>query len=104
MDVSVNVDPTAPSEIQQQATAGERFYALAGMAVSALLAVAGVVLVILGFSGSVDFGFTVGGASAHVVTGSIGIVVVIVGAGIIWATRYTVTVTTQASGREPKVS
>ena len=96
----VELDPTLSDEVQKEVLRGERLYAILGLVVGGLVLVAGIVLIVLGFSGSVEFGFTVGDASAHVTTGVVGIVVMVIGAGIVWATRYRVKRSTGSAKRK----
>jgi hypothetical protein len=62
-------------------------YATLGLIVGTIVVLAGVVLIVLGFTGAVDITFQSGKNSGKVTTGSLGIVVVLVGAAILVLTR-----------------
>jgi hypothetical protein len=51
--------------------------------------VAGIVLIPLGYTGSVDFGLKVGGVDTHVVTGSLGIAITVIGVVLVAVSDFT---------------
>jgi hypothetical protein len=89
----VTVDPALPPEVIRDIVQGEKTSAKVGRVVGVLVMPIGVALLVLGVSAQVDLTFSSGGANAHFVTGAVGVVVILVGAGIIYATRYRVTAT-----------
>jgi hypothetical protein len=89
----IELDPDLPPEILEQGIEVQRLYSILGLVFGVIIVLAGVVLMVLGFSGSVDIAFQSGTTKAHVVTGSLGIVVALIGAILVWVTRFKVRIT-----------
>lgn len=81
------------SEVAQAAAAGEGRRALIGLIIGGVVAGLGVLLIFLQVSGAVDLKLHVGSLSANVTTSVVGLVVVLFGLGIIWATRAKINIT-----------
>jgi hypothetical protein len=83
-----------PDALIKQILDAVQRYAMLGLVLGAVIVLGGVILVVLGFTGSVDITFQSGSAKGHIATGSLGIVVTIVGAIIVYFTKPRVDVTT----------
>lgn len=81
------------SEVAQTTAAGEGKRAMTGLIIGGVIAVLGVLLIILQVSGAVDLKLHVGSLSANVTTSVIGIIVILFGVVIIWATRAKIKIT-----------
>jgi hypothetical protein len=90
---SVEFPSDLPPGVQKRLIRGEERSARRGAMIGALVIVLGILLLILGASGAVELSVKVGEFSGHLVTGALGIVVVLLGGFIIWATRQRVKVT-----------
>jgi hypothetical protein len=86
------LDKSTTPEVQKAALAAERGYSILGLVAGVLLAIIGAVLIVLGFTGAVDITFQSGKNSGHIVTGSLGVVFLIVGGIVIYVTRFRFTV------------
>jgi len=62
--------------------------------------IAGVVLTVLGFSGSVDITFKSGDTTTHIVTGSLGIVILIAGVVVLVETKPIVKIKRRGKGSQ----
>jgi hypothetical protein len=93
----VEFDVSTPESVMQDATKREYQYARLGLVVGALVVLAGVVLIILGYSGSVDIAFQSGTDKGHLVTGSLGVVIALAGVAILFFTRPKVRTTNRHS-------
>lgn len=74
-------------EVILQVLRGMQAYAMLGLVLGVLIALGGIALIALGFTGSVDITFQSGSSNGHIATGSLGIVVTIVGAAIVRFTK-----------------
>ena len=77
----------APESAIKEGIAKEYSYARLGLIIGALTIAIGAVLIVLGYSGSVDITFQAGKNTGHVVTGSLGIVIALIGLGVLFWTR-----------------
>lgn|ERR1022692_4684717 len=91
----VEFDVNTPESVMQEGIKSEYRYARLGLTIGALAVLAGVVLIILGYSGSVDITFQSGRDKGHLVTGSLGVVIALVGLGIIFFTLPKVRTTSE---------
>jgi hypothetical protein len=87
-EVVVGADWT--DDQKEKAIRFQSIYSGLGLALGGLVILAGLVLIFLGISGSVEIGFQGGGTKGHIATGSLGVVVALFGLGIIYLTRYIV--------------
>lgn len=69
---------------------GERDYSKWGLIAGLIVVGLGVVLLLGGVAGAVDISFSNGATNGRLVTSAVGVVVIIVGAWVINATRYRV--------------
>ena len=95
----LELDAGLPPEIIATGIKAQRTYSVLGLVLGAIIVLGGVILIALGFTGSIDIGFHLGETSGHVVTGSLGIVLALIGGLAIWATRFKVTVTRSSKNR-----
>jgi hypothetical protein len=86
----VVLDPDWPDDVKREVIKRQGLISMIGLIVGSVIAIAGVVLVVFGFSGDVEIAVEIGGVKSNVVTGSLGIVVLIAGLAIIYITRYSV--------------
>jgi hypothetical protein len=86
----VTIDSSAPGSLNKIILEGERSSARNGLIVGLVVILVGVALLIVGVTGTVDITFASGGTNGHLVTSALGIVVALIGAGIIYVTRYRV--------------
>lgn len=91
-----------PESVVKEGIAREYNYARLGLIVGALTVALGAVLIVLGYSGSVDITFKAGSNTGHVVTGSLGVVIALVGFGILFWTRPKVTAGRKTSSSRKK--
>jgi hypothetical protein len=94
----VSLHPSVDPAIQREALKGERSNARWGRVVGSSIMLAGIAITVLGFTGAVDIGIAIGDVSATVTTGSLGIVVLLVGAFVIWVTRFQYRVQPEGKG------
>jgi len=92
-EIEFHVD--TPGPVMQEGIAREYSYARLGLIIGALTVAVGGVFIILGYSGSVDITFQAGSNTGHVVTGSLGVVIALIGLGILYWTRPKVGTTGQ---------
>lgn len=93
-----------PESVMKEGMNQEYQYARLGLIIGALALVAGVVLVVFGYSGSVDVTFQSGSSKGHLVTGSLGVVIALIGLGIIFITLPKVRTTNQQDRSDSKKS
>lgn len=93
----IEFDVNTPESVMQEGMKSEYRYARLGLVIGALVVLAGVVLIILGYSGSVDVTFQSGSNKGHLVTGSLGVVIAIIGLGVLFWTRPKVRTTSHQS-------
>jgi hypothetical protein len=62
-------------------------YGMLGLVLGVIIVIGGLVLIVLGFTGSVDITFASGSSKGHIATGSLGIVVTLVGGAIVFFTK-----------------
>lgn len=92
----IEIDPSGPvpSKIIEDAVKMEGRYALLGLFLGAIVIVAGLVFIVLGFTASIDITVEGGGTKGHIVTGSLGLVLALAGIALVYYTRYRVKIVT----------
>lgn len=100
----ITLNAGTPEHVAEIALKGERLKTVLGLILGFFVIVLGAALAVLGYKGTVDFGLEVGGIKAHVVTGSLGIGLAVIGAVVIWWTRYKVTINGQGATQAGKTS
>src|SRR4051794_32336068 len=83
----VDVDPSAPQDVQLAALAAASRYAIAGLIAAVLFGAGGVILIALGANGSVSLDLGFGKGHAKIVTSVIGLVVLLFGVFLAHITR-----------------
>jgi len=89
----VKLDPSLPPNVINEAIHEQGRISTIGLVAGALFVLAGIVLMVLGFTGSVDINVRIGDMSGHLVTGSLGVLVALIGVVFIVVTNYSVDVT-----------
>jgi hypothetical protein len=89
----VTLPKDTPPEIAKKAINADKTATSGGRVIGAILCLAGVVLVILGYSGNVTWKIVGGGISSSVQTGSLGIIILIAGVIVLWMYRSKITIT-----------
>src|SRR5437773_188830 len=84
----VELDPSVPSDVQKAALEAQSRYSQMGLVLGVIVVVGGVVLTALGYSGSVSIAFEDGTRKAKLVTGSLGVVIALIGLAVVWFTRF----------------
>lgn len=96
----VTIDPKGLTDaLLKQIVDAESKKMIAGLIGGLIVIGAGVVLLILGVSGEVDFELTNGERNAKLSTAAVGVVVALIGIGVIWITRFKLVV-----GKQQRVS
>lgn len=95
----IDIDPKVDPEIQEKALRGELIYAILGLIAGMICVLGGIALIVLGFTGSVEIAFQSGEIEAKLATGSLGIVVVLLGGLILRFTRYRVRIAKSGKGK-----
>jgi hypothetical protein len=98
----VEFDVRTPEPVMREGIANEYRYAKLGLIVGALAMAVGAVFIVLGYTGSVDITFQSGSSKGHIVTGSLGIVIALIGAGVLVWTRPKVRITGQKERSKKK--
>jgi hypothetical protein len=83
----VDIDSSVSSEVQLAALKAERRFATFGLFAGLLLCVAGVLLVVLGSTGTVEIALGAGKDGAKIVTDSLGVVLAFLGVFLAWRLR-----------------
>lgn len=86
----VSLDSSLSSDVIKDIVRGEKASSRNGLLAGLAVILLGAVLLLAGVSGAVDITFAGGGANGHIVTSAIGVIVVLLGGAIIYATRYKV--------------
>ena len=89
----VTLPADAPKELVDIVVKTEREASRVKLAIGILLCVAGLVLIILGYSGSVSWTITGADISSNLQTGSLGIVVLVAGVIVVWLSKIKINVT-----------
>lgn len=83
---------TGPPEVAEILTKAEQKNAFGGLVVGLIIIVLGVLLLLLGISGMVDFEIANGETKAKLSTGAVGAVVALIGLAVIYFTRMRVVI------------
>lgn len=89
-------DGVRPGTIDKAVTL-ENVYAIIGLVFGVIIVLAGVALIAFGFTGSVDIAFESGETKGHLATSALGIVLVIIGAAIVYFTKPRIKIKKPAS-------
>jgi hypothetical protein len=82
-----DIPPDLPPAVAAAVVKGEYRYANFALAIGGAVAIAGLVMIILGVAGPVDLDFDVGSTKIHLATAVVGVVIAVVGVLIIALTR-----------------
>jgi hypothetical protein len=93
-EVEVESPGKVPPKVIEEAVKMEGRYALLGLLLGAIVVIAGLVFIVLGFTASVDITVEGGGTKGHIVTGSLGLVLALAGIALVYYTRYRVKIVT----------
>jgi hypothetical protein len=95
---SVDIPSDLSPDLQKTIFKDERDNARRGLIIGSLAILAGVILIILGATATVDLTFSGGDSEGHLITGSVGLVIALIGLAVIFFTRYRVKVRPAKSG------
>lgn len=101
-EIEIEASDNIPPAVIEEAVKMEGRYALLGLLLGAIMIVAGLVFIVLGFSASIDITVEGGGTKGHIVTGSLGLVLAIVGSAVVYYTRYRVKIVIPKAGPAKK--
>jgi hypothetical protein len=90
VELEVDLSGDVPHQVIADAVKAEGRYALLGLLLGGIMIIAGLVFMVLGYSASIDLTIEGSGTKGHIVTGSLGFVVAVVGASIVYFTRHRV--------------
>jgi hypothetical protein len=88
LEIPAGLSPKAVENLVES----QRRYSIAGLVLGSIIIVGGAVLMVLGFTETVDITFESGGSKGHVATGSLGTVLALIGLAIVYFTRFKVKV------------